>query len=462
MRILAFDRARYARETRATVKLALPLIAGQLSSIGMNAVDVILAGHYNAHTLASVAVGANVWLLALVCAIGVMMALPPSVAHLDGAGAKHEIGPLFRQALMLAATLGVLLWLGVRHAGPLLHLLGVDPELLPDVQAFLHALSWGAPAVCFYYSLRGLSEGMSWTRPTMFFGFTGLCALAPLGYVLIYGKFGLPALGAQGSGIANAIVLWLQVAAFATYVRLSPRYRELHLFARFERPDFRAISGLLHIGVPMGVTLLMEAGMFSIAALLISRFGTVAAAAHQIAINFASITFMVPLGLALAITVRVGNAAGRNDPVGVRYAGLSGIALTLVTQCVASGLMLGLPHWIARSYTDTPAVVALAAHLLILAGAFQFADGIQVASNGALRGLKDTRVPMFMTVLAYWGIGMPVGYALAFHAGWRTPGMWIGLSAGLYAAALLLGTRFTRLARSGSWKRTRAAAAPGA
>ncbi|HEY3521654.1 MAG TPA: MATE family efflux transporter [Rhodanobacteraceae bacterium] len=453
MRILAIDRAHYARETRATVKLALPLIAGQLSSIGMNAVDVVLAGHYNAHTLAAVAVGANVWLLALVAAIGVMMALPPSVAHMDGAGARGEVGPLFRQAVMLAGTLGVLLWFGVRHAGPLLHLLGVDVELLPDVQKFLHALSWGAPAVCFYFSLRGLSEGMSWTRPTMFFGFTGLCALIPLGYIFIYGKLGLPALGAQGSGVANAFVLWLQVAAFATYVRLSPRYRPLHLFARFEKPDPRAIFGLLRIGVPMAVTLLMEAGMFSIAALLISRLGTVAVAAHQIAINVASITFMVPLGLALAITIRVGNAVGRNDPHGVRYAGFVGISLTLATQCVASALMLGIPHLIARLYTDAPAVLALAAQLLMLAGAFQFADGIQVASNGALRGLKDTRVPMFITVLAYWGVGMPIGYVLAFHAGWRAPGMWIGLSAGLYAAAILLSARFARLARKGTWKR---------
>lgn len=454
MIIPAFDRARYARETRATIKLALPLIAGQLSSIGMNAVDVALAGHYNAHTLAAVAVGANVWLLALVCAIGVMMALPPSVAHLDGAAERHQIGPLFRQALMLAGTLGVLLWFGARHTAPLLHLLGVEAELLPDVQAFLYALSWGAPAVCLYYSLRGLSEGMSWTRPTMFFGFAGLCALMPLGYVLIYGKLGLPALGARGSGIANAIVLWLQVAAFAAYVRWSPRYRGLHLFARFERPDPHAMLGLLRIGVPMAVTLLMEAGMFSIAALLISRLGTVAVAAHQIAINVASITFMVPLGLALAITVRVGNAAGRNDPGGVRYAGFSGISLTLATQCAASALMLGIPHAIALLYTDAPAVRTLAAQLLILAGLFQFADGIQVASNGALRGLKDTRMPMLITVLAYWGIGMPVGYALAFHAHWGTPGMWVGMNAGLYAAAALLLARFARLAHRGHWKRT--------
>lgn len=452
MTILAFDRPRYARETAATVKLALPLIAGQLSAIGMNAVDVVLAGHYNAHTLAAVAVGANIWLLALVCAIGVMMAMPPSVAHLDGAGARARIGPLFRQALMLAGTLGVLLWFGVRHAQPLLQFLGVEPSLTEDVMAFLRALSWGAPAVCGYFALRGLSEGMAWTKPTMLFGFAGLLALIPLGYVLIYGKLGLPALGARGSGIANAIVLWLQVLAFATYVRLSPRYRELHLFACFEKPDPIALMGLLKIGVPMAITLMMEAGMFSIAALLIGRLGTIAMAAHQIAINAASITFMLPLGLALAITVRVGQAAGRGDAHGVRYAGFCGIALTLVTQCVSCALMLGIPHAIASWYTQAPAVLALAARLLVLAGVFQFADGIQVASNGALRGLKDTRVPMLLTVLAYWAIGMPIGWWLAFRAGHGAPGMWIGLIAGLTVAAIVLFTRFTRLARNERWR----------
>lgn len=460
MRIPAFDRSRYARETAATIKLALPLIAGQLSSIGMNAVDVVLAGHYNAHTLAAVAVGANVWLLALVCAIGVMMAMPPSVAHLDGAGARWQIGPLFRQALLLAGTLGILLWFGVRHAQPLLQFLGIDPALTGDVMAFLRALSWGAPAVCFYFALRGLSEGLSWTKPTMLFGLLGLLALIPLGYVMIYGRLGLPALGARGSGLANAIVLWLQVLAFGAYVRLAPRYRDLHLLARFERPDSVALLGLLKIGVPMAVTLMMEAGMFSIAALLIGRLGTVAVAAHQIAINVASITFMLPLGLALAITVRVGQAAGRGDARGVRYAGFSGIVLTLATQCVSCALMLGIPQAIAALYTEAPAVLALAARLLVLAGVFQFADGIQVASNGALRGLKDTRVPMLLTVLAYWAIGMPVGYWLAFRVGHGAPGMWIGLIAGLTVAAVLLFTRFARLARRERWRKASPPALP--
>ncbi|HEX5353009.1 MAG TPA: MATE family efflux transporter [Rhodanobacteraceae bacterium] len=454
------DRARFAREIRATAKLALPLIAGQLSAVGMSAVDVALAGHYNAHTLAAVAVGANVWTLGLVSAVGVMMALSPSVAQLDGAGRRDEIGPLFRQALWLAAGLSVLLWFGTRHAGPLLDLIGVDPAFIADVQAFLHALSWGAPGLCGYFALRGLCEGSSWTRPTMLFGMFGLVVLIPLDWIMIYGKFGFPALGAEGSGIANALALWLQLLAFLAYLKFGRRFRGLELFARMERPDWHAVGHLLWIGVPMAVTLLMEAGLFVISALLISRLGTVAIDGHQIAMNVATVTFMVPLGLALAVTVRVGNAAGRGDARAVRYAGFSGIALTLATQALSATLMLAIPHAIARIYSDDPRVIALAAQLLILAGAFQFSDGIQVVSNGALRGLKDTRMPMLITTFAYWMVGMPIGAWLAFGAGHGVRGMWVGLIAGLTAAAALLMARWTMQTRGDRWRRFAIAPAP--
>lgn len=450
--ILALDRAHFARDIRATVKLALPLVAGQLSAVGMSAVDVALAGHYNAHTLAAVAVGANVWVLGLVSAVGVMMALSPSVAHLDGANRRGEIGPLFRQALWLAAGLSVLLWFGARHALPLLHMLGVDPALLADAQAFLRALSWGAPGLCGYFALRGLCEGTSWTRPTMLFGIFGLVVLVPLDWILIYGKFGIPALGAEGSGIANALALWLQLLAFAAYLKFGRRFRSFELFARMERPDWHQLGHLLWIGVPMAVTLLMEAGLFVVSALLISRLGTVAIDGHQIAINVASVTFMVPLGLALAVTVRVGNAAGRGDAHALRYAGFSGIALSLATQAVSATLMFAIPHAIARVYSSDPPVIALAAQLLILAGIFQFSDGIQVVSNGALRGLKDTRMPMLITVFAYWLVGMPVGAWLAFGAGYGVRGMWVGLIAGLTVAAVLLLARWVAQTRGDNWR----------
>jgi len=446
--ILHSRRQRLARELRDTLRLALPLVFGQLSAIGMNVIDALLAGHLDAHTLASVAIGASVWSLAIVTAIGVMMALPPSVAQLNGAGRREMIGPLFRQALWLALGLGLLLFLGIRFGGALLVArIGVDAPLLPDVTRFLHAIAFGAPALTVFFALRGLGEGVGMSRPTMYFSVLGLALLGPIGYVLMYGAFGVPRLGALGSGIATALVLWLQTIAFALYVLRSRRYRDLHLAARFEAPQWNALRELLHIGVPMGVTLLMEAGLFVAVALVIGTLGTDVVAGHQVAINVASVTFMVPLGLALATTVRVGHAVGRGDAQGVRDAGLVGIVLTLCTQLVSSGLMLLLPQRIAALYTADAGVIALASQLLVLAGLFQFSDGIQVAANGALRGLKDTRIPMFITLFAYWGVGMPVGWWLAFPHGLGARGMWMGLIAGLSMAALLLSRRFWKLAR---------------
>lgn len=445
---LPTDKARLRREFRETFALASPLVLGQLSAVGMNVVDAMLAGHYNAQTLAAVAVGASIWSLAIVAAIGVMMALPPSVAQLAGAGEQERIGALFRQSLWLALLLGIVLFFAVRHAGPLLRAIGIDPSIVLDTQKFLHALSWGAPALTTYFALRGLSEGMALTRPTMYFGFLGLILLVPIGYVLMYGGLGMPARGAQGSGMATAGVLWLQLLAFVAYIGTRRHYREIAPFLRFEWPHWGEIFALLRLGVPMGVSVLMEAGLFVASALLIGSLGADAIASHQIAINVASVAFMLPLGVAMATTVRVGRAAGRGDGEGVRYAGYVGIATSLVTQTVSCTLMALFPHVIAGLYTHDAGVAALAAQLLLLAAVFQFSDGIQVTANGALRGLKDTTVPMVLTTLAYWGVGMPIGYGLAFHAGMGVRGMWMGLIAGLTAAAALLYWRFARRARS--------------
>ena len=445
--ILHRQQPRLARELRETLRLAVPLVFGQLSAVGMNVIDALLAGHLDAHTLGAVAIGTSVWVLAIVAAIGVMMALPPSIAQLSGAGRRDAVGPLFRQALWLALALGVLLGVAIRFGGDvLIGSIGIDPRLVSDVTLFLHAIAWGAPALTLFFGLRGLSEGLGITRPTMYFSLFGLLLLAPVGYVLMYGALGLPRLGAQGSGMATALVLWLQAIAFSVYVATRRHYHDLHLLEHFEKPNAAALAGLLHIGVPMGVTLLMEAGLFVTVALAIGTLGTDAIAGHQVAVNVASVAFMVPLGLAMATTVRVGHAVGRRDAQNVRDAGLVGISLTMLTQTVSAALMLLLPRQIASLYTSDPLVVALAAQLLVLAGLFQFSDGIQVAANGALRGLKDTRMPMFITLFAYWGVGMPVGWWLAFPHGMGARGMWMGLIAGLSVAALLLSRRFWKLA----------------
>lgn len=445
--ILTIDRTRLTRELGATVRLAAPLVLGQLSAIGMNVIDTVLAGHLDGHTLGAVAIGTNVWVLTIVTIIGVMMALQPSVAQLHGGGRADEIGALFRQALWLSLPLGVAVGLVTAFAGPLLFgLVGVDAALIADATRFLHAIAFGAPALTLFFALRGLSEGLGLTRPTMYFSVLGLALLGPIGYVLMYGAFGVPRLGAFGCGIATAIVLWLQCIAFAIYVARRRRYLALDLLARFDRPDWRALGELLRIGVPMAITLLMEAGLFVGVALLIGTLGTAVVASHQIAINVVSVAFMVPLGIAMATTVRVGHAVGRGDTSGVRYAGMVGLLLTLGVQMISAVVLFSVPHAIASLYTGDQAVVAFAAQLIVLAAIFQLSDGIQVAGNGALRGIKDTRVPMLITAFAYWGIGMPVGWWLAFAAGYGARGMWFGLIAGLSVAAILLPLRFWRLA----------------
>lgn len=447
------DRQRLRRECADTVRLALPLIAGQLSGVGMTVIDTMLAGHLDAHTLGAVSVGANFWVLAFVAGLGVMMALSPSVAQLAGARRHAEVGPLFRQALWLAAGMGIVLFFAVRLCAPyFLEWIGVDASLRADAQGFVRAISWGAPALCGYFALRGATEGVGLTRPTMYFGLLGLALLAPIGWALMYGKFGITPQGAPGCGAATALVIWLQFFGLLAWLYWRPEYRRLNLFAQWDKPHFKVIAQLLRIGVPMGISVFMEASLFVVVALVLAGFGETTASSHQIALNVSAVCFMVPLGLALAITVRVGNAVGRGDERGVRYAGYTGIALCLATQFVSAGAMLLAPVQIASLYTSDAAVIALAAQLLILAGLFQFSDGIQVASNGALRGLKDTRVPMFITVLAYWIIGMPVGWLLAFHAGFGARGMWMGLIAGLSVAAVLLFLRFRRQALRGRWQ----------
>lgn len=440
-------RPRLARELVETLVLALPLVVSQLSAVGMNAIDAVLAGHHGAATLGAVAIGASIWSLAMVVAIGVTMAVPPSVAQLDGAGHRDAIGPLFRQALWLAAGLGLLLWIALRGAVPLVRVIGIDPVLVDDVAGFLRAVSWGAPALAAFFTLRGMSAGIGVTRPTMYFSLMALVALGPIAWVLLYGGFGIPALGAAGIGAATAIVLWLEAIAFALYVLWHPVYADLALTARLERPQWPAIRELLRIGVPMGVTVLMEAGLFIATTLTIGTLGASIVASHQVALNVASLFFMIPLGIAMATTVRVGNAAGRGDAAAVRLAGHAGVALTLGTQAISATLMLALPVTIASLYSSDAAVIALAAELLVLAALFQFPDGIQVVANGALRGLKDTRVPMVITSFAYWGVGMPVGWWLAFPRGMGAQGMWVGLIAGLGVAAVLLLLRFRRLSR---------------
>ena len=432
----------FRRELAATARLAGPLIGGQLTMVGMNTIDTVMAGRLDAVALGAVAVGSSVWASIMLFATGVLMVLAPSIAQAEGAGEHHRVAPLTRQTFWVAlglAVVGVLLAANMR---PLLDLLRVDPVLVAPAAAYLRALCWGVPAWAGFMVLRNLSEGLGATRPTLYFGLVGLAVNVPADWVLMYGKLGLPELGAEGCGYATAAVWWCQLVGMTIYVARRPRYRHLELFSRLEPPDREAIGRILRLGMPVGVMWLMEVSMFTMVALLIGTMGTVMVAGHQVTINFAAFTFMVPLGLSMATSVRVGNAVGRRDPVGVRLAARAGYALAMCSQTVSASLMLLVPASIAGIYTQDPEVVAIAVQLLFLAAIFQLSDGIQVSSAGILRGLNDTKVPMLITVVAYWLVGLPLGAVLAFRFDLGARGMWIGLIAGLTAAAILLALRY--------------------
>lgn len=435
--------ARLWREMRTSFALALPLVLGQVSSMAMNIVDTVLAGRHGPVTLAAVGVGSAVWSVVILVSIGVLMAVPPTVAQLNGAGRRAEIGPVFRQALWLALALGIGLFFVVRAGAWALAPMGITAEARPEAEAFLRAISWGAPGLALYFCLRNLSEGVAWTMPTMVFGVSGLVLLAPLGYTLMFGL----GLGAAGLGYAVAITLYWQAAALCLYLVCAPRFADLGLFTHFEPPRWAPIRSLLTLGLPMGVSVFMEGSLFVATALLIGKLGTTQIAAHQIAILMASLCFMVPLGVAMATTVRVGHAVGKGDPSAVRWSAAGGYGLAMLAQTLSAVLLVFGATWLAGLFTQDAAVIALASLLMAYAAVFQYPDGLQALSAGALRGLKDTRVPMFITVLAYWGLGLPLGYWLGLSRGQGAPGLWTGLILGLSVAAGLLGWRFWRLAR---------------
>jgi len=437
-----------AREVRNTATLAAPLVIGHLATGLIGFIDNVIAGHHSTATLAGVAIGSAMFWLPMTLPMGTLMALPPSVAQLDGAGRRDEIGPLFRQALWLALGLGLVLFALLSLSTQLLEPMGIAAGVRPGAAAFLDGIRWGVPALSLYFCLRYLSDGLHWTWPTMVFGFGGVLVLLPLGWAFTFGRFGLPEMGAGGLGLASSCMMWMQALGFACYLARARRFAGLGLFARMDWPRRDVIKGLVKTGLPIGVTVAMESALFVVTALLIGRMGELEVAAHQIAINVASLCFMVPFGLSEATTVRVGHALGRGlGAAGIRRAAFASLILVLATQTLSACVLLLGHTWVVRLYTADAAVAALASSLLLYAAAFQFPDGIQAQAAGALRGLKDTRVPMLLALFAYWGVGMSLGIGLGLALGWGPRGMWLGLIAGLVVAALLLGTRFLRSSR---------------
>lgn len=433
------------RETTELLVLGGPVIGAQLAQIGMNFVDAVMAGRLSAQDLAAVALGGSLWMPIFIFGMGILMSVSPTVAHCFGAGEEAAIGRHVRQGLWLSLVVAAWSFVLIRNCHWLLEHLEVDERIIPTSIGFLQAVSWGMPALCAFTALRSFSEGVSRTRPVLVISLVGLLGNIVGNYVFMHGHFGMPRLGAVGCGVATALVMWIMLACLVAWIACDPYYRRFGVFAHFELPDLWELVSLIRLGAPIGMSLFMEGSLFAAVALLLGRFGPDVVAGHQIALNVAGITFMVPLGIALAVTVRVGQALGRGDLRAARRSGTVGAGLAVSFMALAAIVIASVPGLIASIYTTDPKVQVVAVQLLAMAAIFQIFDGLQVAGAGALRGLKDTTVPMGLTFLAYWGLGLPVGYTLGIVHNRGPQAMWVGLIAGLIVAAMLLNLRFQRV-----------------
>jgi MATE family multidrug resistance protein len=435
------------REVRDLLVVAGPLILAQLAQMSMSFVDTLMAGRLGQDALAGIALGGTVFQLTSIVCMGVLFSVAPLVSQAHGAGDAAGAARAGRQGLWLAALLALPGFLLFRGAEPLLLAAGQEPGAATLAAGYLGAAAFGFLPSLLLTALRGFLEGLSDTRPIMVVLLVGVVLNVLANNALMFGRWGFPALGLVGTGVATALVYAVMAVAAGAYVAL--RHRRYRVLRGLRRPDGATLRELLRVGWPIGLTLGFEGGLFGATALLMGLFGQAALAGHQIAIQAASVTFMIPVGLSIATGVRVGQAVGRGDDPAVRRAGLTGIASAVAVMTVTATLFRFAPGLVVAAFLDAgdPANAEAVRHavtFLGIAALFQVVDGIQVASAGALRGLRDTRAPMVISLVAYWAIGMTVATTLAFPLGLEGRGLWIGLVVGLGVAAVLLLRRFLR------------------
>lgn len=427
-------------ELRPTIRLAAPISAGQVGQMLMGVADTIMVGHLSTLALAACSFANNILIVIAVAGYGVMTAVSVRVSHAHGAGTAPAMARALHAGIGLAIMGGVLAAILLHSVYPALHHLGQAPGVVEEARGYLLVVGWSLVPAWLIAAARNYLDAQSRPWPAFWIMIGGVLMNVLLNWLFIFGKLGVPALGLTGAGLATLLSRILTAIALAWFL-LRSRLRPF-LAHRFDRTWWSEQWELLRLGLPAGLQLLSEVGAFATAALLVGRLGEVPLAAHQIAITCASTTFMFPLGIAMASTVRIAQARGANRAELLRPIAAGAWAAGLLLMTLFAAILLLGSSRIASMFVHDPAVIELAASLLVIAGLFQIFDGVQVVGSGLLRGLRDTKGPMLITVAAYWLIALPMGSLLAFEARYGARGMWIGLAVGLAVAAVLLVRRF--------------------
>jgi MATE family multidrug resistance protein len=400
------------RETAALWRLAWPIMVGQLANVGMSVADVAMAGHASAQDLAGISLGVSVWNMVIITLMGIMMAVNPLVAHHVGARELDHIPHLVRQALWKSLFLGFLAGLLLQASAALFEHMALEPLTRQVAVGFVQITSFSLPAFAAYRVLYGYSASLGQTKPMMVVALFALLCNIFINWLLVFGHWGFAPQGGLGCAWSTLICVWINLGGLLWWMRRSPAFASTWPFALWEWPHLHQMRKLLKIGLPIGVTYFAETSAFALIALLVARFGSEQVAAHQIALNFTSLIFMVPLSLGVAVLTRVGQALGAGEASAARFRAWAGVRLGLGFAAISAIGIAVLRQPIAGLYTNDPAVVAIAARLLLLAAIFQLSDAAQVVAAGAIRGYKITRAPMWVQLLAFWVVSLPVGYLL--------------------------------------------------
>lgn len=447
----------WGHEFRASFALAWPLIVAQLAQNLLFTTDVVLMGWLGPKYLAAGTLAGAFLVPFQLTGIGIVGAVAPLVAQARGRGDTKAVRRIVRQGFWVAIAVATLLVPVVLSIRPIYLALGQDPEVTALAESYMFAGFWMLYPTLGIMVVRSFLSAFAATRVILVVTIIGVLVNGLVAYTLIFGHFGFPRLELRGAAIATGLVNAVMFLALLGYVLTHRKLRRFHILARFLKPDWPRFLEILRIGLPIGLTVAAEVGLFSVAAMLMGRLGTDETAAHAVALQLASMAFMVPLGLGMAATVRVGLAYGRRDAEGVRKAAWMAIILGVGFMTLTASLFLALPHALVAIFLDSndPAnatALTLAAGYLGIAGLFQLADGAQVVTAHSLRGLSDTRVPSLLAIFGYWFVGLPTAYVLGFVLGWRGTGVWLGLATGLAFVAVLLLVRFAMRRRLGLLK----------
>lgn len=436
---------RYTKEAKQLIKLATPVLLASVAQTGMGFVDTVMAGGVSATDMAAVAVAASIWFPTIMFGAGLLMALVPVVAQLNGAGKTKQVPFQIYQGFWLSLLLSLPILVVLFQTQVIISWMDIEPEMAGKTIGYMKAIMWSIPAFLLYQTLRSFTDGMAVTKPAMIIGFIGLGANIPLNWIFVYGKFGAPALGGVGCGVATAIVFWIMFIAMLVYILISSKLKHVHLFENHYRPVFKSLMRLMKLGTPIALALFFEISLFAIVALLVAPLGSIVVAAHQIAINFSSLIFMIPLSIGIASSIQVGHKLGEENIQAAKITCQVAMVIALIICCLTGVTTILFRESISSLYTSDPAVAAISIQLLFIAAIYQLSDSIQVVAGGALRGYKDMKAIFICTFISYWILGLPSGYLLGstnlFVEKMGVYGYWVGFIIGLTSSAIMLSTR---------------------